>query len=93
MIAENKTSSLETVFRSEKVDYLSRFTQGQSGTIVEMVAEPELQGRLMGMGLFVGTRFRVLQGGNRPHQPMLIAIGETRIALGSSIASQILVEK
>jgi Fe2+ transport system protein FeoA len=88
-----KISTPETIFRSEKVDSLSHFTRGQSGTIVEMVVEPELQGRLMGMGLFVGTRFHVIQNGSRNQQPMLIAIGETRIALGPSITSQILVEE
>ncbi|MDR3196499.1 MAG: ferrous iron transport protein A [Planctomycetaceae bacterium] len=88
----------ETAFRSEKVDYLCHFSEGQSGTIVDLILEPELQGRLMGMGIFAGTRFRVLQGGNtsktKPSsRPMLLAIGNTRIALGHSIASKILVEQ
>jgi Fe2+ transport system protein FeoA len=98
MIAKTDTSSAAMVFRSEKVGYLSHFSQGQSGTVVDLILEPELQGRLMGMGLFVGTRFRVLQGGNSSekktsNQPMLIAIGDTRIALGHSIASKILAEE
>ncbi|MDR0337936.1 MAG: ferrous iron transport protein A [Planctomycetaceae bacterium] len=86
--------TLETAFRSEKVGYLCHFPQGQSGTIVDLVVEPELQGRLMGMGLFVGTRFRVLQKGSdaASTRPILLAIGDTRIALGRSIASKILVE-
>jgi Fe2+ transport system protein FeoA len=98
MIAKTDTPSLEIAFRSEKVDSLSHFSQGQSGTVVDLILEPELQGRLMGMGLFVGTRFRVLQGGNSSKnksstQPMLLAIGDTRIALGRSITSKILVEE
>ncbi|MDR0705992.1 MAG: ferrous iron transport protein A [Planctomycetaceae bacterium] len=98
MIAKTDTPSPEIAFRSEKVGYLSHFSRGQSGTVVDLILEPELQGRLMGMGLFVGTRFRVLQGGNPSEkksstQPMLLAIGDTRIALGPSIASKILVEK
>ncbi|MDR1271140.1 MAG: ferrous iron transport protein A [Planctomycetaceae bacterium] len=98
MIAKTDTSSPETAFRSEKVNYLSHFSQGESGTIVDLTVEPELQGRLMGMGLFVGTRFRVLQGGtttttSASTRPILLAIGDTRIALGQSIASKILVEK
>lgn len=98
MIAKTDTPSPETAFRSEKVGYLSHFSQGESGTVVDLILEPELQGRLMGMGLFVGTRFRVLQSGNSSKtqsstQPMLLAIGDTRIALGRSITSKILVEK
>jgi Fe2+ transport system protein FeoA len=98
MIAKTDIPSPETAFRSEKVDYLSHFSQGQSGTVVDLILEPELQGRLMGMGLFVGTRFRVLQSGNSSKtksstQPMLLAIGDTRIALGRSITSKILVEE
>jgi ferrous iron transport protein A len=96
MIAKTDISSPETAFRSEKVNYLSHFSQGESGTIVDLTVEPELQGRLMGMGLFVGTRFRVLQGGTTTSastRPILLAIGDTRIALGQSIASKILVEK
>ncbi|MDR1963840.1 MAG: ferrous iron transport protein A [Planctomycetaceae bacterium] len=94
----SKLDTPETAFRSDKVEYLSHFSQGQCGTIVDMIVEPELQGRLMGMGLFIGTRFQVLQGGKLPKtpssdRPILLAIGETRIALGRSIASKILVEK
>ncbi len=84
--------SLETSFRSEKVDYLSCFPAGQVGTIVDMNAENDLQGRLMGLGLFVGTRFRLLQGGGFA-KPVLLAVGETRIALGPEIARTILVEE
>ncbi len=85
--------SLEKSFRSDKVDYLSRFPTGRIGTIVDMNAESDLQGRLMGMGLFVGTRFKLLQGGAGSGKPLLLAIGETRIALGAEIAKTILVEE
>ncbi|MDR1924984.1 MAG: ferrous iron transport protein A [Planctomycetaceae bacterium] len=86
-------NSPEKVFRSKKVIYLSTFPQGEVGTIVDMTADTELQGRLMGMGMFVGTRFKLLQGGHSSQKPLLVAIGETRIALGTEIAKTILVEK
>ena len=89
----NSADQLEKGFRSDKVDYLSRFPTGASGTIVDMNTESELQGRLMGMGLFVGTRFQLLQGGAGSQKPLLLAVGETRIALGPEIADTILVEK
>lgn len=87
------TATLEKGFRSDKVDYLIRFFQGDSGTIVDMNTDPELQGRLMGMGLFIGTKFKLLQGGDSSRIPILLAVGETRIALGPEIAETILVEK
>ncbi|MDR0870808.1 MAG: ferrous iron transport protein A [Planctomycetaceae bacterium] len=79
------------MFRSDKVRRLSTFQQGQSGVVVDMVLEPELQGRLMGMGLFAGTKFQLLQGG-RSLRPLLLAVGETRISLGKEIAKRILAE-
>jgi Fe2+ transport system protein FeoA len=58
-----------------------------------MVADAELQGRLMGMGLFIGTRFQLLRSGTiASNIPFLLAIGETRIAVDHNIAGTILVE-
>ena len=83
----------ETVasFRSGKVDFLSDFPVGGVGTVVAVNVENELQGRLMGMGLFVGARFHLIQGGNG--FPLLLAIGDTRLALGCEIGRCILVEQ
>lgn len=86
-------ASLEQGFRSEKTVYLNDFPTGATGTIVTMNLENELQGRLMGLGLFIGTHFRLLQGGNRSRKPLLLAVGETRIVLGPEIGRTILVEK
>ena len=80
-------------FRSEKVDYLQNFPTGGVGTIVDINTENALQGRLMGMGLFAGSRFRLLQGGNASRKPLLLAVGDTRIALGSELGHCILVER
>ena len=79
-------------FRSGKVIDLLNFPNGGVGTIVDIDTENELQGRLMGMGLFVGAKFRLLQGGNASHQPLLLAVGDTRIALGAELGRCILVE-
>jgi Fe2+ transport system protein FeoA len=85
--------TLERRFRSEKTQALSRFPDGVLGTVVDVTADPELQGRLMGMGLFVGTRFQLLRSGTTtPKVPLLMAIGETRIAVDHDIAELILVE-
>ena len=80
-------------FRSDKTVSLSRFQGGLCGTIVEIIADVELQGRLMGLGLFAGTRFQLLRSGTTDSNiPFLLAIGETRIALDHNIAESIFVE-
>ena len=85
--------SIERSFRSNQIDSLSRFPDGLHGTIVDVTTNAELQGRLMGMGLFVGTRFQLLRSGTiNSNIPFLLAIGETRIAVDREIAEMILVE-
>jgi ferrous iron transport protein A len=89
--------STEHSVGSEKRGSLSRFPNGLHGTIVDVKADAKLHGRLMGLGLFVGTRFQLLQGGINSNTatgplPFIIAIGETRIAIGREIAEMILVE-
>ena len=79
-------------FRPKKVEYLANCPPGGVGTVVDINMETELQGRLMGMGLFVGVRFRLLQGGNGSRKPLLLAVGDTRIALGCELGRCILVE-
>ncbi|GHT30490.1 hypothetical protein FACS1894214_0450 [Planctomycetales bacterium] len=92
-IEKTSENNIEKGFRSRQTGYLSCFPQGRDGVVVEMNTDPELQGRLMGMGLFIGTRFRLLQGGSSQRKPLLLAVGNTRIALGPEIAETILVEK
>jgi Fe2+ transport system protein FeoA len=85
--------TLERGFRSEKTQTLNRFPDGLHGTVVDVTADADTQGRLMGMGLFVGTRFQLLRSGTtNPKMPFLISIGETRIAIDHEIAEMILVE-
>ena len=83
----------ERSFRSERIGTLSRFPGGLNGTIVDIITDGELQGRLMGLGLLAGTRFQLLRSGTiDSNVPFLLAIGETRIALDHKIAESILVE-
>ena len=85
--------SIERGFRSDKIDSLSRFPDGLHGTVVNVTADAELQGRLMGMGLFTGTRFQLLRRGTTDSNvPFLLAIGDTRIAVDREIAEMIFVE-
>ena len=87
------SQNIERGFRSKHAGSLSRFPNGLHGTVVDVTADVELQGRLMGMGLFIGTRFQLLRGGaTSPRIPFLLAIDETRIAIDHEIADMILVE-
>ena len=92
MLQLSQTYRPDVSFRSEKVDYLHNFPTGRIGTIVDINTENDLQGRLMGLGLFVGSRFRLIQGGNASCKPLLLAVGDTRIALGHELGCCILVE-
>ena len=65
---------------------------GKKVTVIAINTEQELQGRLMGMGVFVGTTLEVLQGGKDQFGPLLIGVGQTRIALGREIAATIVVK-
>jgi len=85
--------NIEHGFRPKSTNSLSQFPNGLHGTVIDVAADPELQGRLMGMGLFIGTRFQLLRSGaTTPKIPFLLAIGETRIAVDHDIADTILVE-
>ena len=85
--------NVERDFRSNNTGSLSRFPNGLHGTVVDVTTDAELQGRLMGMGLFIGTRFQLLRSGATiPKIPFLLAIGETRIAVDHEIAETIFVE-
>ena len=88
-----RSMSIERSFRSKTICYLSRFSEGRHGTVVDITADSELQARLMGMGFFIGTRFQLLRIGAATYNiPFLLAIGETRIAVDHHIAEMILVE-
>ena len=84
--------SIEHNDHSEGIISLSRFPGGLHGIVADITADVELQGRLMGLGLLVGTRFQLLRSGTDQNVPFLLAVGETRIAFGNEIAEMILVE-
>ena len=82
----------ERKFPSERMGSLHQFSDGAHGTVVDVIADAELQGRLMGMGLFIGIRFQLLRSGTiSSNIPFLLAVGETRIAVDHNIAAMILV--
>jgi ferrous iron transport protein A len=69
---------------------LNTFEIGRRGVIVTVKGDKELQKRLISMGLYVGSDVEVLHQGENGAL-MLIAVGETRLALGQDMTKQILV--
>ena len=61
-------------------------------TVVELNVSNELQGRLMGMGLTIGAKVEILHGGHGRFKPLVVGVGESRIAIGHDIAKMVLVE-
>jgi ferrous iron transport protein A len=68
---------------------LTMVTPGQTVKLLDICAERKLRRRLTELGLTTGTELRVMQdqGG-----PVLIAIRDTRLALGRRMAQRILVD-
>ncbi|MDR1958704.1 MAG: ferrous iron transport protein A [Planctomycetaceae bacterium] len=89
LFASKKVSSSSSLRQVGGLDVLPLY---ESGTVVALTGSNELQGRLMGMGLLVGSTVTTLQESDRLGRPILIAVGETRIAVGKEIARTVVVE-
>ena len=70
---------------------LSCLAVSEKATVIGIPTDPDLQGRLLGLGLFPGREIE-LQQGSAGQRPLRIAIGNTRIAMSPEIADQIIVE-
>lgn len=69
---------------------LSQVKAGEQVRVAALLGCRHSQCRLADMGLRVGATVRVLkQGGG----PLLVAVGESRLALGRGMAAQVLVEE
>lgn len=60
---------------------------GQWADVAHVAGEPGWVGRLAEMGVRIGSRLCVLQGGS----PCLLQIGDSRLSLRGDMATQILV--
>ena len=67
---------------------LTMLPPGQPARIVEVRAGRHLKDRLAGLGLLPGNTVKVLRDNGGP---LLLAVGETRLALGRGMAHKILV--
>ena len=78
--------------KSLRICMLDALNTSDRALVVGLNTSNELQGRLMGMGLTVGAKVEILQGGHGRYKPLLIGVGESRIAIGRDIAKMVLVE-
>lgn len=67
---------------------LATLRPGQSGIVVHLEGGCEFQSRIVSMGLNPGMEVEVLQNASGP---VLVAIGETRLAIGHGMAEKIFV--
>ena len=69
---------------------LAMVRTGEQVRLVRIDAGRGLQARLASLGLLPGTVFTVVSGDSRG--PVVVAVGESRIALGRGMAHKIMVE-
>ena len=79
-----------SVLKSPRICKLGTLGVSEPATVIGLNTSTDLHGRLMGMGLTIGARIEVLQKGR--FKPLLIGVGESRIAMGRDIADMVLVE-
>ncbi len=73
------------------VQQLSVIAAGKTGTVVALTGGRHFQHRLASMGIHVGCDIEILHSSNDRHGPILVAAGETRLAIGQGMADKILV--
>lgn len=71
----------------ERITLLAELLAGERARIVAMNGGTETEKRLSDMGLALDSEIEVLVAGNR--SPLLIAAGETRLAIEPDLAKQV----
>lgn len=69
---------------------LGFMNNGEEGVIKEVVGGIGIKKKLIGMGMVKGKILRMIQ--NDTCGPVIITLGETRLALGRGMAQKVLVE-
>jgi len=78
--------------KSSRTCMLDSLNMSERATVLELSASNELRGRLIAMGLTVGAKVEILHGGRGRFKPLVVGVGESRIAIGRDIARMVLVE-
>ncbi len=75
----------------DAVTSLSELKPGDKAFVVALAGGRSFQDRLVGLGINVGSPVELLRASNGRGWPALVAVGETRIAIGHGMASKIIV--
>jgi len=68
---------------------LAFLPEGEVGTVVEIRAGRGLTRRLLAMGIVPGMKVKILKSSGPG--PILVEVGQTRIALGRGVAMKVIV--
>jgi|GEM_PF-3956097 len=71
---------------------LSETVTGQSGTVTFLYGGHHCRERLASMGLSVGSKVRVLRGANGSAGPVLVAAGDSRLAVGRGMCEHVMLQ-
>jgi ferrous iron transport protein A len=69
---------------------LDQLPAGERGVIVRMGGDPVVRRRLLDLGLTPGVELAVLRAEGRA---LLVAVGDTRLALGRDLARAVLIRR
>ena len=74
------------------VQPLSKFQAGQKGIVVAFNGGRSFRNRIMSMGLKVGSELQVVSTSQILGGPVLVMVGETRLAIGWGMAQKIMIK-
>ena len=82
---------MERTMQQSRIIPLTMACPGQKVRVVSLMGGRGLRGHLVGMGLNVGSEIEVIRRG--APGPFLIAVKETRLAIGQGMAYKIMVSQ
>ena len=77
---------------TSKLVPLNTLAAGTDASISSISGGRGMHHRLIGMGLKIGSRVTVMHSSNGRGGPTLVAVGDTRLAIGHGMAERIMVE-
>ena len=75
----------------KNVQPLSTVASSSKGTVIALRGGGGFKDRVIGMGLPVGAEIEVIHGCSDGAGPVMVAVGDTRLAIGHGMAERILV--
>ena len=75
----------------KNVQPLSALESSKRGTVVALRGGARFKDRVIGMGLPIGAEIEMIHGCSDGAGPVMIAVGDTRLAIGHGMAERILI--